>query len=69
MGLTKADLNALVDDLQTAMREASIPFAAQNRYLAPTDHMHMIIRTVWAGRLHPQTEEASQLVREFQFVA
>ena len=34
MGLTKADLNALVENLQAAMREAGVPFAAQNRLLA-----------------------------------
>lgn len=34
MGVTKADLNALVENLQTAMREAGVPFAAQNRLLA-----------------------------------
>jgi hemoglobin len=34
MGVTKADLNALVENLQAAMREAKVPFAAQNRLLA-----------------------------------
>ncbi len=34
MGLAKADLNALVENLQAAMREAGVPFAAQNRLLA-----------------------------------
>jgi hemoglobin len=34
MGATKADLNALVENLQTAMREAGVPFSAQNRLLA-----------------------------------
>jgi hemoglobin len=34
MGVTKADMNALVENLQQAMREASVPFAAQNRLLA-----------------------------------
>ena len=34
MGVTKADLNALVENLQVAMREAEVPFAAQNRLLA-----------------------------------
>jgi hemoglobin len=29
-----ADMNALVENLQTAMREAGVPFAAQNRLLA-----------------------------------
>ena len=34
MGVTKADMNALVENLQAAMREARVPFAAQNRLLA-----------------------------------
>ena len=34
MGLTKADMNALVENLQVAMREAKVPFIAQNRLLA-----------------------------------
>lgn len=34
MGATKADLNALVENLQAAMREEGVPFAAQNRLLA-----------------------------------
>lgn len=34
MGVTKADLNALVENLQAAMREARVPFSAQNRLLA-----------------------------------
>ncbi len=34
MGVTRADLNALVENLQQAMREADVPFAAQNKLLA-----------------------------------
>lgn len=34
MGVTRADMNALVENLQAAMREAHVPFAAQNRLLA-----------------------------------
>lgn len=34
LGTTRADLNALVENLQRAMREAKVPFAAQNRLLA-----------------------------------
>ena len=34
MGVTKSDMNALVENLQAAMREAEVPFAAQNRLLA-----------------------------------
>lgn len=34
MGVTRADMNALVENLQTAMHEAKVPFAAQNRLLA-----------------------------------
>jgi hemoglobin len=34
MGVTRADMNALVENLQAAMHEAKVPFAAQNRLLA-----------------------------------
>jgi hemoglobin len=34
MGLRMSDLNALVENLQRAMRKESVPFAAQNRLLA-----------------------------------
>ena len=34
LGTTRADLNALVENLQQAMRENGVPFAAQNRFLA-----------------------------------
>ena len=34
MGLERDDLNALVDNLQRAMRDKQIPFSAQNRLLA-----------------------------------
>ncbi len=34
MGLQRKDLNALVENLQLAMKERRIPFAAQNRLLA-----------------------------------
>ena len=34
MGLRMADMNALVENLQTAMRAEGVPFAAQNRFLA-----------------------------------
>mgnify|MGYP002780428645 CR=1 FL=1 len=34
MGVTRADMNALVENLQDAMREAGVPFPAQNRLLA-----------------------------------
>lgn len=34
LGLTRADMNALVENLQAAMREADVPFAAQNKLLA-----------------------------------
>lgn len=45
MGVTKADLNALVENLQTAMREAGVPFAAQNRLLAKLASMSRSIVT------------------------
>jgi hypothetical protein len=40
--------NALVENLQTAMREAGVPFAAQNRLLAKLAPMsgHMVERLV-----------------------
>ena len=34
LGLRSRELNALVIDLQRAMTESHIPFAAQNRFLA-----------------------------------
>ena len=34
LGTTKADLNALVENLQRAMREEGVPFPVQNRFLA-----------------------------------
>ena len=34
MGVRKADMNALVENLQTAMREEGVSFPAQNRFLA-----------------------------------
>lgn len=34
LGITRADMNALVENLQRAMREAEVPFAAQNKLLA-----------------------------------
>jgi hemoglobin len=34
LGTTRADLNALVENLQQAMRDAHVPFPAQNRLLA-----------------------------------
>ena len=34
LGIRKADMNALVENLQKAMREHNIPFAQQNRFLA-----------------------------------
>lgn len=34
LGVTRADLNALVENLQAAMREANVPYAAQNKLLA-----------------------------------
>ncbi|WP_232844130.1 group I truncated hemoglobin [Allopontixanthobacter sediminis] len=34
LGVKMADLNALVENLQKAMREERVPFAVQNRFLA-----------------------------------
>jgi hemoglobin len=43
--LDTADFNALVEDLQTAMDRSKIPFATQNRLLAPLAPMHRDIVT------------------------
>ncbi|MBX3726351.1 MAG: group 1 truncated hemoglobin [Xanthomonadales bacterium] len=40
LGITRADFNALVEDLQTAMNRRGIPFRAQNRLLAVLAPMH-----------------------------
>jgi hemoglobin len=34
LGVTRKDMNALVENLQAAMREAKVPFAAQNKFLS-----------------------------------
>jgi hemoglobin len=34
LGVTRSDMNALVENLQAAMGEADVPFAAQNKLLA-----------------------------------
>lgn len=34
LGTRKPDLNTLVENLQQAMREEGVPFAAQSRFLA-----------------------------------
>ena len=34
LGIRMRDMNALVENLQTAMREEKIAFAAQNRFLS-----------------------------------
>lgn len=46
LGVQKRDMNALVENLQRAMREENIPFAAQNRFLAKLAPMsrHVITR-------------------------
>lgn len=45
MGVTRADFNALVEDLQTAMNKHNIPFRAQNKLLAKLAPMHRVIIT------------------------
>jgi hemoglobin len=40
MGIQQADMAALVENLQAAMRHANVPFAAQNRLLAKLAPMH-----------------------------
>lgn len=45
MGLRASDLNALVENLQQAMRERDIPFAAQNRLLSKLAPMSKMVIT------------------------
>lgn len=45
LALTKADFNALVEDLQFAMEDQKVPFAVQNRFLALLAPMHRDIIT------------------------
>ncbi len=43
LGITRADFNALVEDLQKAMTKHDVPFHAQNRLLAKLAPMHKVI--------------------------
>jgi hemoglobin len=43
--LTNADFNALVEDLQSGMEKAGVPFATQNRLLARLAPMHSDVVT------------------------
>lgn len=45
LGARKPDLNALVENLQQAMREEGVPFTAQNRFLAKLAPMSGVIIT------------------------
>ncbi len=45
LGATRADFNALVEDLQIAVDRRGIPFRAQNRLLARLAPMHREIIT------------------------
>lgn len=45
LALTKADFNALVEDLQAAMDEQQVPFTVQNKLLALLAPMHRDIIT------------------------
>ncbi len=45
LGITRADFNALVEDLQIAMERRGIPFRHQNRLLAVLAPMHREIVT------------------------
>ncbi len=45
MGIQKADMAALVENLQAAMRQEHVPFAAQNRLLAKLAPMHRDVVT------------------------
>lgn len=43
MGIQRADMAALVENLQAAMRAEHVPFAAQNRLLAKLAPMHRAV--------------------------
>ncbi|OWQ88347.1 group 1 truncated hemoglobin [Roseateles aquatilis] len=45
LALTKADFNALVEDLQASMDEQGVPFSVQNRLLALLAPMHRDVIT------------------------
>ncbi len=45
LGATRADFNALVEDLQVAMNKQKIPFRAQNKLIAQLAPMHREIIT------------------------
>ncbi|MGQ0799126.1 MAG: group I truncated hemoglobin [Pseudomarimonas sp.] len=45
LGATRADFNALVEDLQVAMNKQGIPFRAQNKLIAQLAPMHREIIT------------------------
>lgn len=45
LGAQRADMNALVENLQAAMAEEGVPFAAQNRLLARLAPMHRDVVT------------------------
>lgn len=45
MGLQMKDLNALVENLQQAMRDSAVPFGAQNRFLAKLAPMNRDVIT------------------------
>lgn len=43
LGIQRADMSALVEDLQAAMREEHVAFRAQNRFLAKLAPMHRAV--------------------------
>ena len=45
LGIQKADFNALVEDLQTAMRKEGVPFWAQDKLLAKLAPMERMVVT------------------------
>jgi hemoglobin len=47
MGVQDADMGALVENLQAAMRKEGVAFSAQNRLLAKLAPMHRDIVKVW----------------------
>ena len=56
MGIQTADMGALVENLQAAMRAEKVPFFAQNRFLAKLAPMKRDILQEHTGRHRPPLE-------------
>ena len=56
MGIQTADMSALVENLQAAMRAEKVSFFAQNRFLAKLAPMKRDILQEHKGRHHPPLE-------------